>query len=392
MRPANHQSRDVVDAQVVSASVNDRLIVTAWYDGEQTTGELPVTGFRLNWSADRRVHGQATLTIADPEGTLWPRAITDPLGVAGSRLQLSYRFGATGATIPLGLWRIRRTVPRPVFQYRRIGDSVAFIPGGGTIVVYADEELASLELDRLDPAERTPTHNTVLAEVAHLVSPYLTTITGLEDAPISAVEYDENRLTTIQRLLDQIGATYRMTGGGWLEIIPATGTPADWEIKPGESGTLVSLENTMDDRDLVNAVISHRTFRPEGADADITLVGRARIEEGPLAWGGPFGRVPTFRGANLAETQAAVDADATSTLARLEAAGDVHLSLETLAHPGLQVHDLVTLEAPRTPHAKPIAGRVQEVTLSSTGAVINKAMAITLAVSHAALDAINESS
>jgi hypothetical protein len=205
VRLANHPQQ-VVNAQVTSTSVADRLLVTAWYDGEQVTSNLPVSSFQINWSAERRVQGQATLVITDQHGNLTPTKLTDPLGVAGSRLRLIYQYGATGTEIPLGWWRIRRVTPHTYLQHRMIGGQLALVPGGGTIVVEADEETVSIDLDRLDPSMRQPTRDTVLTEVAHLAAPYLGIVIDprVVDAAIRTVEYTENRLETIQVLLDQV--------------------------------------------------------------------------------------------------------------------------------------------------------------------------------------------
>jgi len=384
VRPANAPD-SIVTNDVQHTSFNDRLVVTAWYDGKQVTEALPVTAYAFDWAASRRVHGQATFVFADPDGDLWPRSIADALGVAGSRLQVAYWFGATDTVIPLGWWRIRRTDPDILWQWRYVEGQHVWLPGGGTVTVQADEELVSYYLERLDIGERATTRNSVLAEVEHLArNPYLgfEVNQGVANRPLqTGLALPENRLDAIQQLLDRIGATYRQSPTG-LEVIPAAGTAVEWRIEPGEGGTLIRLENTMDDRDLANGVTSWRDLDTQPGSSGGVLVGRARLVDGPLRWGGPFGRVLMFRGANLATEQAQVDEDAATTLARITQTGDVHLSLETLCHPGLQLGDRVTLLAPEYPAARPLEGRVVQVGWRGTDGLAEKKMSLTVAVPH----------
>lgn len=259
MRTANVPA-DVINTDVAATSFNDQIILTAWYDGQQTAGPLPVSAYSFSWDADRRVQGQATFIIADPDGNLWPRRITDALGVAGSRLHATYRYGATGHQIPLGWWRIRRTIPNVKWQWRNVAGRNVWLPSGGTITVEADEETATLELATLDIGHRQPLDTHVLQEVARIAQPLpITTDPTVTNAPMPDIEeHDANRLTAIEALLARVGATYRMGQQGALEIVPITGTPADWRIEPGENGTLVALVNSMSDERLVNAATIYR--------------------------------------------------------------------------------------------------------------------------------------
>jgi len=377
------RTTELVDNEVRSPSINDWLEVTAWRDGQQLTGPLPISDYQLAWSAARQVQGQASFVVADPDGDLWPRTITDGLAPGGSRLQVAYRFGATGTIIPLGWWRIRESEPDIGWQYRLVGGRWMWLPLGGTVAIQADEETVSLALDRLDVDERRSQAGTVLTEVARLCDPYLpVVVTDVADGPLTARQYDsEDRLTVIQSLLDRIDATYRLSGLGELEIYPAVGTPSGWTIEPGDGGTLIRLTNSMSDSDLINGVTSHVTIQ-DAAGSETTYISKARLESGPLRWGGPFGRVPYFRGANLAQSQSDVDEDATTTLARHTAEGDVTLNLETVAHPGLQLGDLVNLQAPQWPEPILMPARVTAMTLTGRDGVAVKSMTLKVATPH----------
>ena len=376
-----------IDGEIRSTTYADRLLVTARRGLDRLPGPLEIASFQLSWDTERLIQGQASIVVADPEGGLEPITIADPLAPGGSRLDIVYEFGATDTRVLLDTWRIRRVTPRIDLQWRRLSGNLVWLHGGGTIAVQADEELASVQLDRLDIGSRRPTHETVLAEVQYLVADYLTLAVHADvvDASLPAAdmdddEYGDDRLAVVADLLNLIGAAYRISSGT-LEVVPAVGVPAGFVIDPGEDGCLVSAASTMTDDDLANAVTSHREWTDDDG-VERELVGRARLVDGPLAYGGPFGKVTKFRGANLATTQQQVDSDAETALARLSRQGDVILSVTCLTNPALQLYDLVSLAMPVPGAVNEVTGKVVAMTLTATDGVVEKTMDLRLAVSH----------
>jgi hypothetical protein len=367
------------------------LLVSAWRGGVRLERSLPVSAYQINWDAERRIQGQAVFIFADPHGTLWPRKLYDALAPAGSRLEIEYVFGATGTRVPLGVWRIRRTVPETYWQWRKLGENLVLLPGGGTVTVEADEETASLMLDRLDIGKRQPTKSTVLAEIEYLVADYMSVFAnGVADRPLPAsVEYNDDRLATVVSQIERLGATFRMSPSGEMEIIPAEGVPVDWIIEPGDGGTLVRVEQSMDDRNLANAVTAFRQFTDDDGN-EHDLQGRSELTNGALAYGGAFGKVRVFRAANLATEQSQVQMDAETTLARITAAGDVPLTVDCLANPAIQLGDVVPLTKPMLGGVATVTGRVTAMTLTSRNGVMDKSMRIRLAVPHEQFENIGE--
>ena len=138
----------------------------------------------------------------------------------------------------------------------------------------------------------------------------------------------------------------------------------------------------MDDGDLANGVTSFREFNEEDGVTPPPLIGRARRTDGPLRWGGPFGKVPIFRGANLATTQAQVNLDASTTLARITQMGDVPIQLETVLNPAIELYDQVMLELPNFPEPMILTGLVQRISWGASGGVMGKRMQLTVTVDH----------
>jgi len=381
---------DQVAAEIAGTTIGDRLIVTAWRGGNLVAGPLNLVAWTMDWDATRSVQGQATFTIADPDGLLAPWALTDPLAPAGTRLHVEYELGISGTRIPLGVWRIRKADPQETWRTYRHGDQRLRIIGGGQITLTADEETCSLLMDRLDPGARVPKENRPLSEVAYLASEYLATslapgVTDTKAIPPSLV-YEEDRLGAIEDLLQIAGCAHRMTGEGNLEILPEIGTNTGWIIDGGEEGALINLTRSLSDEGLYNAAISTGT----GPD-QTPLLGRAYLTSGPLTRGGPFGTVPIFH-QGIATDQPGITRDAETLLSNRQTKGEVELQIECLAHPAIQPHDLVTIVAATTAGESPIKGRVVTMSLVSAnteaGPVPAKRMNLTVKVNRDALETI----
>jgi len=381
---------ELVASLAASDSYDDRFNVSASRGDEQLT-DLLVTDASFDWDSSRLIQGQANFTFADPDGLLAPKRVDDILAPGGSRIHPVFVFGAGNVRVPLGPYRIRAAKGNTQWQYRTVGGSLMWLPSG-TVEVQADDETATVWLERLEPVtERAPVAKTVLVEVARLLGGAypLIDVTGVTDRDIpSGVEYEDDRLAVVADLLEQVGAVYRQRPDGSLQILPATGLPTDWVIKPGVDGTLISFETEMDDADLANGVTSVREFDDEDGATPPPLIGRSRLTNGPLRWGGPFGKVPVFRGANLATTQAQVDADAATTLTRIAQMGDVPILVETALNPAVELYDQVTLVLPAFPDPIAVPGLVQRISWGATGGVMGKRMSLTVTVNHNILSQI----
>lgn len=405
-------------AEVAGSTRGDRLEVNVWRGGTLLAQGLDVTSWSLSWSADRQVQGQGTFVVADPDGTLAPWGLSDPLGPGGSRLQVTYTFGSSGLRVPLGWWRIRRAEPSESWRvYRSAGrgswsvpplnpsddlepslalvpsdgasgfdpGEVVRVPGGGTVTVQADEETSTIVEDRLD-GEAWEAGATCLGEVARLLEDIcpVDVAEGVQDRPVSAsYVYGQSRMDVVEDLLADVGAVHRMGPDGALEVVPESGVGPVWTVEGGDDGALVRLARALSDEGVYNAATSTGSD-PSGAP----LVGRAQVMGGPLAWGGPFGRRVIFHNA-VATTQAGVDADAATVLARMR---EVDLAVQCLANPGVQPWDLVTVVASTRAGQQALVGKVVGMTLGSArvegGTVPAKAMGLTVRVPADALEAV----
>lgn len=376
-----------LDAEIAGTTQGDRLEVHAWRDGKVVAQGLEATSWGLGWDADRQVQGQATITVADPDGSLAPWGLSDPLGPGGSRLQVTWVSGLSGTRVPLGWWRIRRPDPEETWLTYNVADGPVRVAGGGSVTIQADEETSSAVMSSLDA--EVVTSPTCIGEVRRLLRDIcpVVALPGVIDAPVPAsLVYAEGRMDAVDDLLAVIRARYRMGSDRALEVVPAAGVGPVWTITGGETGALVRALRPLSDAGVINAVLATSTTA-----AGQPLIGRAYITTGPLAWGGPYGRVPA-RIRSAANTQAGVDADAAAELASRVASGEVDLAVTCLTHPGLQIQDRVTVIAATTAGDAALEGRVVGMRMTSAtsdaGTTPSKTMSLTVRVSAEALEAV----
>lgn len=371
-----------LDAEVAGTSIHDSLEVNAWYDGEVVAEHLSLKSWTIDWDARRQVQGQASLVVADPEGTLAPWALSDPLAPGGARLQITWISGITGIEVPLGWWRIRKSDPFEAWRSMKnaAGERVWVAAGGGQISLDADElTCIPAELDRLD-AEPV-IEPTSLAEATRLLEGIMPIDldVSITDRPVpKSLVYEEGRMDAVEDHLARVGATYRMGPGGELEVVPQAGVGPVWTIEGGDGEVLISLNRSMSDEKLYNAVVS--TAQPDGGVDAVQLVGRAYQMDGPMRWGvgTPMGRIILLH-QSPATTQAGVNSDASTLLANRQVSGEVELAVTCVTHPGLQLQDRVVLVPPSMTGDHPITGRVTAMRISGA-AVISKTMNLKVAV------------
>lgn len=378
-----------LDDEVASTSQGDTIVVSAWRAGTNTLMSLDLDSWSFNWDMSRDVQGQATLTVRDPDGTLSPWGMGDALAPGGSMLLITWVSGTTGIRVPLGWWRIRKASPTEQWLTYGTTGGAKRVAGGASVTIDADEALmASASMCRID-GDAVPSGATIYQELRRILADYgsVDTSAAPADKAVSSVYvYPESRATAVGDLLDMLNAVGRAGPDGALQVVPMAGVGPVWTVQGGETGALVSFARTLQDGATYNAVTS------KGTAADGTpLVGRAYLTAGPLAYGGPFGKVPMFHQA-IAQTQSGVDQDAQTLLTQQTTTGTIDLPVTCLAHPGIQLHDLVTVVAPTVVGDQSLVGRVVAMawqsSQSASGIVPGKQMTITVRVSAESLEAV----
>lgn len=411
-------SSEDLDAEVAGSTVGDLIELYAWRGADLAHPDpLGISSWSMTWDASRRVQGQGTVVVADPDGTLAPWGMGDALAPGGSRLAATWVSGMSGTRVPWERWRIRGATPREqwrAFTQGRIDPAGTFpgaatfpnsetypggqpgvagllrrVSGGGSVSVAFDDEMSSVVLERLDGEGTPPVGATCVSELRRLLDGLLAVSIApdVTDRPVpSDLTYQESRADVVAALVAWLGCGYRMGQGATLEVVSLDETDPVWTIAGGPDGVLIDVTRALSDDGVYNGIRS-TSQQPD----KIPLVGRATIDGGPLVWGGPYGRVIGYHN-SASETQAGVDADAATELARMRAAGQVILPVECLSHPGLQLHDWVQVIAPTVAGDAGLTGRVVSIARSTTGSsggvVMAKRMSVGVAVSVEALEVV----
>ena len=348
----------------LTGSVPDaRLTVAAWYDGVLREPALPVSNWQVQWDGTDTtlVQGKASLTVADPTGRLAPWGFDEPLSVAGSKLLLTFRCGVD--SVDLGSFTV--TDNQPTEQWRIVGPALTWVSGGASIPVQADDLTLLVQDAPFLAPEAPPSGATVVSEIRRLLTGICpVSIDGsVVDAAVPAsIVYKDNRLAAVQDLARVVGARYRMTGSGSLEVYPLTKTDPVWVIQGGDGGALVSLNRRQTRADLINGVLSTSN------DPSLEIQALATVTSGPLRWDGPFGRKIARHNA-IANTQDGVQADADTYLANTATLKTLPLTVMCTPHPGVQIGDWVRVAQPRiNGRAYPLDGIVTNVLLKGSSA------------------------
>lgn len=335
----------------------DTWLARAWRDNRLVVAEpLDI----IDWSTqdtagdNTKIAQQITLTIADPKGVLGAWKYDDPLSVAGTEVQLIYRVGGAGA-VNFGWFRVTGNEPDEVVESRVI-DEYGYVELDGSLPphkrrVFITKAVVKLtlvdrtikpDLDKLEQPESPKAGATIISEWRRLTGDYFPTVVdeGVVDRAVSTkLVYERERLEAGQDLLGRISAGYRMGGDGECHVYPLD-TASVARIEPGNA--LVSVRRKQALAGLYNRWVV------EGKDAGGGQPVRAGVNltAGPLAYGGPHGKVQFFYQSELIETTEQAAAYAAELRDKFLRTLALELTVDITPNPALQAGDRVEIGCP----------------------------------------------
>jgi hypothetical protein len=407
----------LIDSNTLNAlngsRAGDRITVYAWYNGQLAYPDpLPVSAWSMDWDATRTVQTM-TLDVTDKDGKLAPWLLEDPLGVGGTRLQVTYQVGGAG-TINMGWYRITQSAPAETWRAYIInnagqintdspipnGKSLAVIPGGATIHLTADDLGVVIGNARLlAPDSPQGSAPTILSEIRRLLTdivPVATTAGVTDRAVNKTLIYQQDRLAAVADLCSRITCDYRLNGNGQFEVYPITAQAPVWAVKGGPEGALVQVARDQKIDTLYNIFVAQGTAtvtKPDGTTQQVPIQSIAQITTGPLRVNGPHGNYPTFYSSTMLTTQAECDAYA-QTMRDTQLHGlTTDLQVTCLPNPAIQQGDWVTVASPVVNNQTvTLAGKVKTMHLASNGnsvAPMTLTVECTYADVQAALGTVN---
>lgn len=340
--------------------------VDGWRAGRLTRARLPITGGSLTVTDGQAVRSRLNLTVADPDGELAPRTMSDPLAPFGSELnvKLGIEVGPLREMWSMGWFPIQSAETEEAFATYERPDEPGLVyrtSRGAVVQVEAADRAARLAEDRFLNREQ-PAGGSVRAEIRRLVTgraPYASAMAGVGDATIpSDLTYEDDRLAAIGTLADLIDANLIFNPSGSAQLQPRAVGPVVWTIPDGPAGLRVSMTRRMQRDGVYNAVVA----RGQTAD-NVTLQRVITVNGGPLSYGGPFGSVPYFYASSLLNTEEQVDMAARTTLARISKVKPQTVQVVCVINPAIEVGDTVRLPVP----GGYVDGRIVEATWPLTG-------------------------
>ena len=306
----------------------DQLSMTASWDGYQITREV---------RAD----------ITDPDGTLLTADPESPLAPWGQQLVVRARL-STGAawshTIPVGTFRVEDAGPDGAATMILLRDGT-WVTGGQTLHPTGRDMLQQLADERWT--------NWVQPHVQDVRRAWQRVVLGVDlhlgrwtaPTPVPAdMEWGSTKLDAAIELAKLDGRTMWCDRAGLLQLVSSTaGTGDTWTYRVG-GDVAVSVTVQASRTGAVNGAAVHAESTEEGRPE---IWGAAYAQSGPLAWGGPFGRIPDVQTSKLVKTAADATTAAQRALTSLVGARMATVTVTAPANPAVDVLDTATITLPR---------------------------------------------
>lgn len=327
----------ILDA-LAGSSGSARIQFNAWYDGQPTVTDLPVSNYKADWDITRDIMGGLACTVLDSTGTLSPWVISDKLGVGGAHIQSQLVIG--NLSMPLSYQRITKSQPDETWYVA--GDAFHWVQNSAEISLEAKDVTVTVQGARFMSAEAPPAGATCVSEIVRLLQGLMDVdSTAVTDKAVPAsIVYREDRLAAVSNLADELGAIPRVDPSGIMVLVPRP-TVSVWTVQGGVDGSFMKISRSQQIEDFPNAAVSTNTA-PDGQ----SLYGVATQTSGDGYFDGPHGRWPAFHNANFATTQAAIDKDAATTLANLQRKRTIQVPARVVFDPRIEVGDIITMKVP----------------------------------------------
>jgi hypothetical protein len=274
-------SERFLEALRVSHEVSTRIDV--FYNGALVYEDLPVEEGSVTVDEGSQVRRNANLTVADPN--LDPSSIIDLLAPFGTefmvRRGIRYQEGDE-ETIPLGVFRVDEASRSSWFD--------------GVHIVGSDRAGGLVDA-RFLAGWNTPGGIEIRDEIYNLVHDVYPNIEFYDltddDSPTQPAVWDRERMEAIEKLSAALGAEFIFDPLGRAILRPVTtelADEADWTVNCGDYGVMLDVATGISRSEVYNAVAAFG----EQQDGSPPVQGFAFVTNGPLAWGGPFGKKPRF--------------------------------------------------------------------------------------------------
>lgn len=354
-----HTGTDALGRIVRAGGFRREFLADVIVNGERVLEDVGLASceLRSDGNAKVRTQGTAVLAYSDALGrSILPEDMTSWMTPYTTFLNVSVRVSAGGYSEKVLCGNLKVVdVSDPVD--RRSSFQGRLLSVGSRVTLGLADRFAVT--DREDfaapfgPSDLTSTW----AEIGRLTGLPLTRT--VPDVPISrAVTYRENRLDAVFDLATILGGIPYMTADGKIAIQPDAWPAESEALEMGPNGTVTdTTPANLSDQGIYNQVVvrSH--------DSSDIMLATAELTEGPLRYGGPFGRIPFFVSSEYVTTQWDAIDYARNQLAKVSQVPAMTYTIQCVPDPRREVGDVI----PFTYNGHNLLGRVQQLVLPSSG-------------------------
>lgn len=329
-------------------------------DGETKLQDVQLTG-ELICDGDNLVLTQGTLTLvySDELGrSVVPEDLTSWVTPVATFVDVSYRV-TVGSLFEETILRGRlKVVGVSDPQERNIRFQDRKLTVGSSIRLKVADLFARTNRERFLTPSPPTSLTSAWDELGRLTG--LPLDRSVPDVPITrAIVYEENRLEAVESLGSLLGGVPYMTPAGEVSVAPTTWGASVTKLTTGPEGRISRADPDDLSADEVYNGIVVRSWDTDQA----TILATAYVTEGPLRWGGPFGKVPFFASSQLVKTKEQAQAYANQLLPQKSKMGAVDYTIQCAPDPRLEVWDVIEFEKDK----KNYTGRIKKITLPHQG-------------------------
>lgn len=329
-------------------------------DGDRVLTDVPLSSCELTSKASRRIRnmGSATFLYSDEIGSsIVPEDITSALTPYASYLTVSMvvTVGQFTEKVLRGSFKIIG-VTDPEEQNVTVDDRLITL--NSSVRLRLADAFAVTDQERFPAPDGPKSLTSVWAELG-LVSG-LPLLRNVADAAITRkVVYQESRLQALFDLAGILDGIPYVNPAGQLTIQPNVWGDETEPLRVGADGTITKVSpEDLSDEGIYNQVVV-RSFDTAAA----VVLATAEVAEGPLRYGGPFGRVPYFASSEFITDTAQAQAYADDLLPKVSTVPVAPFSIQCLPDPRREVGDVVRFER----NGAELVGRIDELSLPDVG-------------------------
>lgn len=339
-----------------------RVRADFFLDGERVLEDATAVEPNISWDLDGNLKQVSEFGIVIPslEGeSAAPKDFAAKIGPWGTEVMLSLeaKLGESTVTIPVGTLRVE-SIPEALDAagFKMFGSTLTV---GTQLQVKASDQFLKIERHGFGAEKLAPVRTHCWDEIARLTG--MKVARNVPDATVPALEYERsqgNRLVQVQALGERLGGVIVPDADGVLTLVPDEAEESLGVIKgkPARAPYAVHSEN------VYNEVVGNFERDVNGERVPL-VVAPARITEGPLRVGGPYGTYTRYYASELVTNAEAAESALAKILAQVSKPS-FERSFSMPIDPRVEIGDTWTVQVA---DGEQITGLVTAVQWDTTG-------------------------